>query len=158
MSCTMEKTLYPSRLKSLVFLLLCLIGARLCVGTSGLLTIASLGGAAIFAASFLPGATWLTLDDQGFTYCSLFRQHRTRWVDVGSILVVTQCYLGFIPVNRMVGWTYAKSYKRSVLLKASSALAGFDALLPNTYGMKARDLAAFMEAWRQRAVEGHRAA
>ena len=125
MSCTMEKTLYPSRLKSLVFLLLCLIGARLCMGTSWLLTIATLGGAAVFAASFLPGATWLKLGDQGFTYCSLFRQHRTRWVDVGSILVVTQCYWGFIPVNRMVGWTYAKSYKRSVLLKASSALVGF---------------------------------
>ena len=77
---------------------------------------------------------------------------------MGSILVVTQRYWGFVPVNRMVGWTYAKSYKRSVLLKASSALVGFDALLPNTYGMKARDLAAFMEAWRPRAVEGHRAA
>ena len=58
--------------------------------------------------------------------------------------------MGLIPVNRMVGWTYARSYQKSTILKASRVMVDFDALLPDTYGMKAVDLAALMEAWRQK--------
>ena len=50
----------------------------------------------------------------------------------------------------MVGWTYARSYQKSTVLKASRVMVDFDALLPDTYGMKAADLAALMEAWRQK--------
>ena len=66
--------------------------------------------------------------------------------------------MGIIPVNRMVGWTYARSYQKVHDVEGVRVMVNFDALLPDTYGMKAADLTALMEAWRQRAVAHHRAA
>ena len=54
-------------MKTCVFLLLCLVGVRLGRGESWFLTIAAGAGAAIFAISLLPYASWLKLDEQGFT-------------------------------------------------------------------------------------------
>lgn len=154
----MEKTLYPSRVRAVAFLVLCLVGVRLGVmGNSWLLTIGAAAGVAVFSISLIPGAGWLKLDEQGFTFSSLFRRHRTRWEDVGAILVVTQRQMG-IPVSRMVSWTYPPSYRKSFALRASRVMVDVDALLPDTYGMKAADLAALMDAWRQRAGAQRRVA
>jgi hypothetical protein len=64
-------------------------------------------------------------------------------------VVVTQRALGFIPISRMVGWRYTKDAKRPAILKVTGAILHYDALLPDSYGMKAQELAALMEAWRR---------
>ena len=68
--------------------------------------------------------------------------------------LITQYYLGFIPVHRSVGFTFSESYpKRNVLLRIAGAIASFDRKLPNNYGMKSKDLAMLLASYRSQAME-----
>ncbi|MES2708051.1 MAG: hypothetical protein V4726_15775 [Verrucomicrobiota bacterium] len=94
-----------------------------------------------------PRGTFLRLDEKGFTFCALFRSHTVPWA------VVQEFGMPHVGVNRRVAWNYTSGYpdhKKS--RSAVKSLSGFEAALPDTYGMKARDLAILLESWRQKSV------
>ena len=67
----------------------------------GGLVIASGGlGIAIIAVNHLPGASFLRLEDDGFRYASLFRQHFIPWANI------TQFVVARIANRTLVGWNY----------------------------------------------------
>ncbi|MGC4050732.1 MAG: hypothetical protein QM757_15260 [Paludibaculum sp.] len=148
-----ERILYPGRLRTLFLAVSCAVFTLmgLSAGGGGLLWALLAGiGAFIFFTSLLPSAAWLKLDAQGFTYRIAFREHRHNWTDIRSFGVLTRRYLGIIPVNRIVCFTYTEEHKKTkgLLLRMATAIARFDGQLPDNYGMKARDLASLMENWR----------
>jgi hypothetical protein len=99
----------------------------------------------VFAIQFHPGAAYLRLAPEGFTFCSLFRSHTVRWTDVCEFGAVT------IGGNRMVAWNFAPEYTPpGRVRRISKSLYGYEAALPDTYGLKAQELAELMEGLRQR--------
>ena len=100
--------------------------------------------AAFNGAFLLPNAETLTLDREGFRVVLWFRKRRYLWKDVSAF---------------QTQWTY-----RRVLVAfdwsgtSGGALAGVDrklgfqnSLLPDDYGLGAEQLAALLNAWRERA-------
>lgn len=150
----MEKTLYPNRYPSvwkIALGLFCLWGgATFSFEGPGLRALAFIGG--VF--SLMPGIGWLKLTQFGFTYRGFLGEKTYRWQDVATFLVVTQRIMGFVPVSRKVGWTFSDSFKKSAVLKITRVMIAFDALLPDTYGLKAAELAALLETCRQQALAG----
>lgn len=148
----MEKTLYPSsagiagRIVLAFFLIWSGLNLHSLSGFYRLLTIA--GGFFIVAPAF--GS--LKLDANGFSYRTLFWGKSARWIDIGTFVIVTQRALIFIPVHRGVGWRYGDSFKRSLTGKLAKAFTKFDEIFPDTYGLKAIELAALLEDYRQRAL------
>jgi hypothetical protein len=149
----MEQELYPNRwrwaLIGLFYLILLPTLAR--AGGSSL----ALAGMAVFAVyggiMLLPGSTSLKLDVEGFTSRMAFRDQRYEWNQIAAFKVITTRYMGFIPVRRRVGFDFAESYKKKGLArKFLHAFVPYDRLLPDNYGMKAKDLAVLLETWRVR--------
>ena len=84
----------------------------------------------------LPGASGLKINAQGFTITSLFKSHLTKWEDVKTFKE------GFVGTRIGVLFDYSerhKKYKAGKIL--SKTISGQHAALPDTYGMKASDLA-----------------
>jgi hypothetical protein len=93
-------------------------------------------GTLVAAISLLPGSAFLRVTDQGFTYSSLFRRRHTAWKDVKEFQPVT------VGTKSMVGWNYNAGANGNLRLRrVSSAIAGVEAALPDTYGMTAPNLA-----------------
>lgn len=92
-------------------------------------------------AQLHPGCSYLQLDREGFTLCSLFRRHRFRWEEIEGFYVV---FAG----REMVGWKFSAGCRAVALFKLNRAIAGCDAALPDTYGMSAEELASLMNQWR----------
>lgn len=93
-------------------------------------------GTLVAAVNLHPRSSYLELGQEGFTVCSLFRRSFVPWHHVQA----------FVPIrmnaNAMVGWTYTPAFTGSTTARqASFALAGVEAALPDTYGMKAAELA-----------------
>ena len=89
----------------------------------------------VFVLSLHPRASALTLRDDGFEYTSLFRKHFVKWSDVSEFGIVN------IATNRMVCWNYAPAFAGSPKSrKTSRSLAGYEAGLPDSYGMPATEL------------------
>jgi hypothetical protein len=98
---------------------------------------------------FIPGGAFLKLDREGFTVCYWFRETRYRWCDIAEFRVITYRYMGIIPIRRRVGFRYTESSgKRHLALRIAGAIARFDRALPDTYGMKAKELALLLDRWR----------
>lgn len=98
-----------------------------------------------FALQLHPKASYLHLAPEGFTFCSLFRAHTVRWDDVREFGVVS------ISFNRMVTWNFTPEYRATKPGRAlSKSLSGYEAALPDTYGLKAQELAELMEELRRR--------
>jgi hypothetical protein len=103
-------------------------------------------GAVIAVVALLPRANYLLLDEDGFTFCSLFRAHRVRWEEVEGFGVVR------VASNRMVGWLYCQGQQpQGRGVRMSLALAGCHAALPENYGLRAEELAQLLEQLRQEA-------
>lgn len=140
--------LYPSRGKTLLLLLGCLLFSG--VGVWMVLDGVLLGyfcallfalGALVFVTQLHPRAAYLQLDEQGFTYCSLFRAHRIRWAAVAGFAVVR------MGSNSLVAWNFAQGHVphgRGPAL--SQALSGYHSALPDTYGLRADVLAQRLNA------------
>ena len=97
----------------------------------------------VFLIQFLPGAAYLRLTPEGFTYCSAFRAHTTRWEDVQEFGVMQMHH------TRMVGWNYApRSQVKARMRGFSKTLTGYEAGLPDTYGLKAEQLVEALETLR----------
>jgi hypothetical protein len=95
--------------------------------------------AAVAAVQLVPGASSLRIDREGFTCRSLFRSWSVRWDEVDHFFVVA-LRQGGVRVHQMVGWNYLVA-SGSRGRRLSSALAGCEGALPDTYGMKAAALA-----------------
>jgi Bacterial PH domain len=97
----------------------------------------------MFGTSLLPGAAHLRLDEEGFTMCNLFRKGRLRWREVrdfrpysvpGGTFVGFDLTDGTFPLGRF----------------AARSLSGVEGGLPDTYGLDPEELAAVLNAWRDR--------
>lgn len=151
-------TLYPSRVKTSLYLLVSLMFA-----TGGFFMIRDNEPKGwfvslffglcflVFLAQMLPGCTHLTVDDEGIEICSLFRKSRIAWRDIAQIGVYSLRNHG-IRVTKMVGINYSPSYTKARTGRATAkALSGFEGALPDTYGLKAEDLALLLQYYRGKA-------
>ena len=151
-------TLFPSRLKwvgvllgSLAFVALGVFLLRDATTSEiwDVCTIVLFGlGVVIAFVNLMPGASYLRLDRNGFEMRSLYRTHATAWADVAGFGIMS------IPTARkkMVGWNYvAGRGKPSRLRKFNLERFGFEAALPDTYGMDIADLVELLESIRAQA-------
>jgi hypothetical protein len=107
-------------------------------------------GLPVFALQFHPKAAYLYLAPEGFTFCSLFRAHTVRWADVREFAIIS------IGPNRMVAWNFTPGYSATGRAGAiSKSLSGYEAGLPDTYGMKPQELVELLESLRQRYGEAN---
>jgi hypothetical protein len=158
----MEKLLlHPGRGKLLAKALLALVGGFAFIplaadgsGSGRLILIICILAIPLLLINLIPGACLLQLDQDGFTMKSLFKQHRYRWIDVDSFVVVTKKQFGIIPISRRVGFIFSDNYQRSSASKATAyftrAVIKFDVALPDHFGMKPAALASLLETWRQK--------
>jgi hypothetical protein len=88
----------------------------------------------------------LVLAPDGFTMWTLAGQRNIRWSDVASFEAVE-----FHPLVWLVHFDYVPDYSRQRQRRALSwSIITNENALPDTYGMKADDLAALMNRWRKR--------
>ncbi len=150
-------TLHPNRARTALWLLLSLVFV-----TIGVLMVrdAKLAGyfvggvfvlgVLVFAINLHPRAAYLRLTEEGFTYCSLFRAQTVRW-DVVAEFAVIVLPTATMSKPRMVAWNFVPGYPRKDSARAmSQALSGYEAALPDTYGLKYDELAGLMNTLLQR--------
>jgi hypothetical protein len=153
-----ERVLQPTkRLGRLAFLfalwILVTFGSSPSLRTGGvMLSFICFMAILLTAASLIPGAMSLKLSPQGFTIRNWFKEETFRWTDVKEFRLITYRYLGFIPIRRQVGFKFSDTYKRNVLRRIAGALVSFDRILPDNFGMKAKQLAALLETARLQAL------
>lgn len=144
-------TLRPSRVKWAGVFGLCLMfvlggvwmvreGERAGYFVAGVFAI----GLPVALLQFHPKAAYLKLTSEGFTYCGLFRTHTVRWAQVMEF--------GIVRIhNLMVAWNFtpdsARPGRTGSFIKS---LYGYEAALPDTYGMKPQELLVLMESLRQK--------
>jgi hypothetical protein len=148
------EVLYPSKKKQMALLVLCLVFAA--VGTMMIMDHASGGyfcagfgllGCVMFVVNLLPGASYLRLDEKTFTFCSLFRAHSVDWLDVEDFGVFR------LRLKKMVAWNFVAGYRgQRRMTTLSKAISGFEAALPDTYGLSAIELVERMEGLRLAAL------
>lgn len=101
-------------------------------------------GLPVAAIQLLPGAAYLRLTQDGFTFCSLFRAQTIRWTQVSEFAVV-RVHIW------MVAWNFTTDYPPGGRARSLSRLiCGCEAALPDTYGMRPRELLVLMESLRQK--------
>jgi hypothetical protein len=107
---------------------------------TGYACVAFFGACALVSAiSLHPKASYLELTEQGFTTCSLFRRSFTPWASVKEFFPIR------IQLNSMVGLNYSSQFNRlETARRFSTALAGAEGALPDTYGMGAEQLSALL--------------
>lgn len=148
-----KMTLKPSRLKWVMVLLICIAFVAgcifiipreddptmwwLCVGFFGLGIPASIPG--------LLGIGGLDLDPDGFTINQWGRKTRRTWRECSEFSIIDMRGGPFVGFS-----TTTDATKLGAGLARS--LVGETAMLPEKYGMKARDLAALMNRYRERAL------
>ena len=102
-------------------------------------------GIPVFALQFHPRAAFLRLDEEGFTFCSLFRSHTVRWADVEGFGVIN------VGAGRMVAWNFVPGRPHTGRARRlSQAISGYEAALPDPYGLKPTELATLLDTLRQR--------
>ena len=144
-------TLRPSRLKWASLFLLCsvfVLGGIWMVreGESSGYFVAGFFaiGLPVAVIQLLPGAAYLHLTADGFTFCSLFRAQTFRWADVTEFAII-RVHIW------MIAWNFTTDYRSSPRARGlSKTVCGYEAALPDTYGMKPLELLALMESLRQR--------
>ena len=145
--------LHASRVKASLLLAVCLaftvIGVWMGIDTHdwiGWACAALFGlGCVVFTLNMLPNASFLRLEEDGFTYSALYRRHTVKWAVTRDFGVMAMRY------TRMVGWSFVANHRMSATMrKLNQAIAGFDAALPDTYGMRAETLAVLMATLRDR--------
>lgn len=102
----------------------------------GVFTIVFFGLCALVGLlQFHPRASTLTITTDGFTICALFREKTYRWSDIESF--------GLMRVARRlsVGWDFSAQYHEQQRLRGvAAALSGRESMLPDNYGLPAREL------------------
>jgi hypothetical protein len=97
------------------------------------------------AVGLIPSSSYLELTQDGFTFCSLFRRSTVPWRHVREFLPIK------IHHNAMVGWNYSTEFQSNATSRRiATALSGAEGALPDTYGMKAAELATLLNNLRAR--------
>jgi hypothetical protein len=130
-----------------VFLAILLIGIWMLTDSAGLgwlVVIIGAVGLGVFLFQLIRRDT-LTLDATGFTIATLGQSRTIPWTKVERFREGT---LGFLAVaNRAVVWDYRPGAEpRSTAFGKS--IAGAQAALPHTFGMKPPEMVALLEEWR----------
>jgi hypothetical protein len=115
-------------------------------------------GIPISLVQLFSSRTYLSLTPEGFTMGTLWGSRTNRWADVTSFVseVITYRPWPLRPL-KMVRFDYSSpSSTRPKLRAFARAVSGHDAVLPDTYGMRAEDLAELMNRWRSRYANGAR--
>lgn len=148
---TFETTLYPRRLK----------WVRVALGSSVFVIgawwvpepllhwamISFFGlGVLISLLQLVPGSSYLRVSAKGMEFCTLFRPHVARWETLATFGVYRQGGTDF------VGYNLNDQGPRTGARRASLDLVGFEAGLPDTYGVAAPELAAWLAACRDHYV------
>ena len=147
-------TLYPKRSSMIWLLVVCsaFVAAGLWLGARGevvgyLCAALSALGIPIALIQLVPGSTYLSLDERGFTVRNLFRTSFMPWSAVDRFFVVTLRSTG-MKVRDMVGWNFVASYDRArVARRLATIISRCEGALPDTYGKKAEDLAVLMNGY-----------
>jgi hypothetical protein len=146
--------LYPSRKKWLLIFGTCAlfaVGGIAMVRSSepmGWYVLIVFALAAVVAAVvMLPQAGRLRLDREGFEVTSLFRRHRSRWLDASGFTVSRIPPASY----RLVVYDDVTQSAKS-MAKFNVGLTGRNAALPDTYGLPPAELAELMAGWRERAL------
>jgi hypothetical protein len=96
----------------------------------------------------LPGCSFLELNEEGFTLCSMFRRESYRWDDVARFGVV------LVGSRPKVAFHYAAT--SSTLSPEGAAIAmqlgGYEAAMPTTFGLDPEDLAVLLNDWHTRSL------
>ena len=96
----------------------------------------------------IPGMSYLRLDADRLTIRNLLRTWTTRWEDVDDFAAID------MPGPRKilrVGYNDRTRAQRAVG-RLNMGLVGRNSALPDTYGLKAEDLARLMSLWRAKAL------
>lgn len=96
--------------------------------------------ALVFCINLLPNSSYLRLTSEGFTVCSTFRSRSIEWRDVGPFGVT------HIGTRKMVVWDSLRAVSK--LGKANRLVCGYASALPDTYGLKAEELAELLNRLR----------
>jgi hypothetical protein len=138
-------TLRSSRKKAVLGLIGCVAFVAIALSMDhslfGYLGLALFGlGGIVFMIHLLPNSSYLRLTRDGFTICSSFRCKTIRWRHVARFGV------GRIYTRKVVGWDPAHEISKPG--KVTKALSGFVSALPETYGLRAEELAELMNRLR----------
>ena len=88
----------------------------------------------------LPGSTYLEIDEEGMSFAKMYRVTTIPWTVVDEFFVVALKQTG-MTVHKMVAFNFVPSYDRSRIgRQISTAIAGCEGALPNTYGRTAEEL------------------
>lgn len=102
-------------------------------------------GVIVFAIQLLPNSSSLKLSNDGFEVKNLFKSHFTKWSNVNQFRV------GYAGRTKMVVFDFSQEHKKyNVGKKVAKFLAGNEGALPDTYGMKAKDLSKLMNDWKSK--------
>jgi hypothetical protein len=94
---------------------------------------------AVLVVKLLPGSAWVTVDADGIEFCSLYRKSRVPWEHIARFGVWGLPPFG---LRKLVGFDYSERFREARGMRgANRALVGFEAALPDTFGMSAKDLA-----------------
>ncbi len=95
----------------------------------------------------LPGSSYLKIRADGFVFGTMFRRHHLPWTAVGPFS------MSQVGPQTMVVFDILDPARLPRGAKFATAVAGANAGLPDTYGMKPAELAAILNAARDRALE-----
>lgn len=95
----------------------------------------------------LPGSSYLKIRRDGFVFGTMFRRHHLPWTAVGPFSVSQ------VGAQAMVVFDVIDPARLPRGARLSLAPAGANAGLPDTYGMKPGELAAILNAARDRALD-----
>ena len=146
-------TLYPRAVSSWALLLLnCVFVAMgvflIVVGKwIGMVAAAFFSLGLVFSViQVLPGSCYLRVTNDGLALCQLYRVRIITWDMVNSFFVFTIRHNGF-KANELVAFHWSETVARSSYARwASEVISQCDGALPQTYGRKASELAAFLNA------------
>ena len=108
------------------------------VGLFGLVAIQSI-------MNLLPGSNYLEIRPDGIDIRSNFRTWFVPWTDVKEF------FPAYVKQRSKVCWNYASSPPEQRLARKITAnIVGFEAALPDTYGMSTQALCNLLNDWRTR--------
>jgi len=147
-----EKTLYPGKFKNIFLLLISIIFTvggifMLMDGETFGWFVSGFFGICLIVAiiGLLPNANYLKLDKNGFEMCTLFKKSAYRWEDIQLFRS------GKVHVKTMVMFNFSEDFqKHKTMRKVNAKIAGKEGALPDTYGLKAEELADLMNDYRQK--------
>ena len=98
-------------------------------------------GLPVAVVQLLPGSAYLRITEDGLSVAFMFRVKNIPWNVIDHFFVVPIKQFGRT-IHKMVGFNSVPSYDRAKTgRRMSSAIAHYEGGLPDTYGMKAEELA-----------------